>query len=1381
MESIRFTKGVRSLCSFVLLILGLQWNVTKLSAQITGTLACSDQVNISLDDNCRLELRPDQILKGQYTDPISAFKVVVEGTNSNVVTLPGRYVVKVINTLNGNFCWGNILVEDKLAPVIVSCPCPAGNNDPLCRFKCSDLASVQSGIKQVPKPIIKELCGTVKTSTLDTIINVGCTGQILRRKFIYEDAAKNVSTSCISEYFFTSVQASQLTPPKNNINVSCGSGTSPQEIFLANRSILGDSLANIMAYPTVNGTRIEQIGTCSFFANWTDAISTTNHCGNQCSKSKKVIRTWDVIDWCKQESKTFVQIIAVTDNAKPTIQAPQDYTISTNSYCKSDIIFETPVVLNDDCSNVISYRIKSLNPSVLVSFNSTLNRWVSSDVMYGVNKFIYEAEDCCGNINSDTLTIKVIDNISPVAISREFVVVTLTSDMTNNGFAKVFVASINNGSHDACSPVKVEIRRESDSCKIKGNITFNADGHPEDGSNNPNAINYDPDNGEFVSFCCSDLNQVANGVRYGIHKVILRVWDDGDGDGVFGSSGDNYNEAWSQVRVEDKSSPILTIPDDVMLNCTQDFNDLKLTGTGKVKYNCGTIEAQYSDIANLNSCNIGSVSRKWFIKDQPNVFKVQQITIKNNNALFTYSFPKDTTVSCVNLPNNKISYSNEGCMIIGQSLKSDTFHVVPGACMKIINKYTLVDWCSYNPNDPNSTGVWRGTQVIKVIDNKAPIITCKNDTLTTGDKCLLSNISQRAMAHDNGDCGSKILKWIALVDLNSDNTYDYEYSSFLPLNDLNFNTDNNANGIPDAYLAPTSTGEMANIVLPGTIDKVGIKHTIKWTVNDGCGNDTSCISTFVLMDRKTPSPYCAPLSTAFMKNGELEIWASDFDKGSTDNCTASSNLLFTFNEEHPVLNQLQVEHYFTGKGRPSTKAAYDTGEAQRWLPTNGSSAKKFICKDKGINTLKVTVWDEVLNYDYCEVELNIIDNQGACDTTTLVNGLIMKNEDKVSDVMVKVINMHTNQIEERQVNGEFTFDNLNKKDDYKITVSKTNDVLNGISTLDLIGIMKHILGTEKLTDPKQMIAADVNNDGKINASDLIDLRRVILGVKNEFTNNSSWKFFAKNGFTDPKMAYSDWKDYQMVLANEVNKNMDFEAVKIGDVNLSARANLNSPVLENRSQKAISFSLKDRQIIEGKRYNIILNNISNTKALQMGLQVLGLEIESIKINGKDDKINWHKIKDTDYNILWVGKEEEKLEDLVISAKALKHGKLSEMIYINDNKLGSVVYTDKSYTESPLKLKYEKSNEPMDIKFDLLQNHPNPFDDVTTIGFYLPLEQEYTFTILDIGGSIVKKEIRKGVRGYNSLNVQLSQLSSSGVMYYKIESGEFSATKIMIGLK
>jgi hypothetical protein len=63
-----------------------------------------------------------------------------------------------------------------------------------------------------------------------------------------------------------------------------------------------------------------------------------------------------------------------------------------------------------------------------------------------------------------------------------------------------------------------------------------------------------------------------------------------------------------------------------------------------------------------------------------------------------------------------------------------------------------------------------------------------------------------------------------------------------------------------------------------------------------------------------------------------------------------------------------------------------------------------------------------------------------------------------------------------------------------------------VSTLDLVLIQKHLLGRAKLNSPYKLIAADANRSGVITALDLLEIRKLILGITNKFQNNTSWRF-----------------------------------------------------------------------------------------------------------------------------------------------------------------------------------------------------------------------------------------------------------------------------------
>ena len=92
------------------------------------------------------------------------------------------------------------------------------------------------------------------------------------------------------------------------------------------------------------------------------------------------------------------------------------------------------------------------------------------------------------------------------------------------------------------------------------------------------------------------------------------------------------------------------------------------------------------------------------------------------------------------------------------------------------------------------------------------------------------------------------------------------------------------------------------------------------------------------------------------------------------------------------------------------------------------------------------------------------------------------------------------------IDGSYAFGYLPSNNNYRISAEKNNDFLNGVSTLDIIHIQRHILGTKHFDSAFDMIAGDINNDRELTTIDLIELRKLILGIYDELPNNKSWKF-----------------------------------------------------------------------------------------------------------------------------------------------------------------------------------------------------------------------------------------------------------------------------------
>ena len=172
-----------------------------------------------------------------------------------------------------------------------------------------------------------------------------------------------------------------------------------------------------------------------------------------------------------------------------------------------------------------------------------------------------------------------------------------------------------------------------------------------------------------------------------------------------------------------------------------------------------------------------------------------------------------------------------------------------------------------------------------------------------------------------------------------------------------------------------------------------------------------------------------------------------------------------------------------------------------------------------------------------------------------IAGLIITETTKAmlpSRVNLATANNSKYKTEWSHYSGNYAFSDLTAGQDYRISVENNESPLQGVSTRDIVLIQKHILGIKYLDSPYKIIAADVNNSQSITASDLVELRKLILGVIETFPKNKSWRFVPKNYvFKNPTYPFP-FEENILHSKMENNKmNTDFYAVKIGDVSGNA--------------------------------------------------------------------------------------------------------------------------------------------------------------------------------------------------------------------------------------
>ncbi len=118
----------------------------------------------------------------------------------------------------------------------------------------------------------------------------------------------------------------------------------------------------------------------------------------------------------------------------------------------------------------------------------------------------------------------------------------------------------------------------------------------------------------------------------------------------------------------------------------------------------------------------------------------------------------------------------------------------------------------------------------------------------------------------------------------------------------------------------------------------------------------------------------------------------------------------------------------------------------------------------------------------------------------------------VNDVEVSIVDLDPNNNVEIPVdfNGSSSFEITSFEDEYPsisnpaFSFKKEDGILDGVSIADIIKIQDHILSIETITDQDRLTAADVSGNQSISISDIIALRKVILGIESAFPNGLNW-------------------------------------------------------------------------------------------------------------------------------------------------------------------------------------------------------------------------------------------------------------------------------------
>ncbi|HHM21397.1 MAG TPA: HYR domain-containing protein, partial [Bacteroidetes bacterium] len=669
------------------------------------------------------------------------------------------------------------------------------------------------------------------------------------------------------------------------------------------------------------------------------------------------------------------------------------------------------------------------------------------------------------------------------------------------------------------------------------------------------------------------------------------------------------------------------------------------------------------------------------------------------------------------------------CAMIATSYHDQLFYIDFPACYKIVRTWKVIDWCQFSTTDP-TVGRWEEQQVIAVMDTLPPTITtCPvNDTFELNDACTFAPVFLQPVTA-LGDC---------------------------PNEDITITNDS-----PFAF----ANGGDASGNYPAGV------HTIHFTATDGCGNKATCSVTVTVADLKPPTIVCKDGivgELAFMPNASPQIMAvinaEQLNEYSSDNCTPTTDLTYTMR--------------FVGDTSPPVPSVV------------------FDCAGEGFHDVEIWVTDESGNADFCITVIEIQDNMNLCqdDTLSVSNGMIGGNVhtptgDLLPEVHVDMTSMSMSYMTDDE--GRYEFHNLATGNDYTVEPWKNDNPKNGVTTYDIVLIARHVLNIHPLDSPYKLIAADVNNSGSVTTFDIVELRKLILGIYSDFPDNSSWRF-VRADYDFP----NDDDPFEPPFPEVINVNnftadiphADFVGVKIGDVNGSASANYDE-TNDDRNSENLNILMEDRDLKAGETFTVPvrLQNEENLLALQFtlefetDLELQGFEKGVLARVARDRFVTSQQGKGIMTGFWFhtspvVATTEDTLFSLRFFSK--KEGRLSDRLSLSSRITEAIAFDEE---ELPLNLNLVFSNPTnmqTDLSFQLFQNQPNPFKRFTNISFNLPQAGPATLTIFDVSGNVLKTYNKVCQKGFNEVSIMRHELPSGGVLFYQLQTPTHTATRKMI---
>lgn len=369
--------------------------------------------------------------------------------------------------------------------------------------------------------------------------------------------------------------------------------------------------------------------------------------------------------------------------------------------------------------------------------------------------------------------------------------------------------------------------------------------------------------------------------------------------------------------------------------------------------------------------------------------------------------------------------------------------------------------------------------------------------------------------------------------------------------------------------------------------------------------------------------------------------------------------------------------------------------------------------------------------------------------------------------------------------GAYSLDAF-EQSNYIISGSKTDEgsAQDAVTVLDIIKTRRHLLQLDPFESPYQSVAADVNASKSITALDLAQIRKVVLGVNEGFEGGLNWLFIPRG--EDLSNDPFDFNTNLDVVVADENMNLDFVAVKVGDVDNSWNMSSSGRKSVSRIDLEFDRATLAEDIIEVPVTVADFQDISGYQ-FSISWDAKQFEFHGVEHHSIEGYFNEQFVENGVLSTIWDDSHGKSMDladgSTLFTLKFIAKKKDADGEVSLNSAVTKALAFDGSLGSMQINTATAKINleELRNGTMELYQNIPNPFDISTSIGFKISHPGLARLSVINMLGETVyvhEQNYNPGVYQIDWNKKQSKKAMPSGVYLYKLESNGNEVVRKML---